>query len=506
VADNLDAKQRKLELLEKNIKLRRQLPHLYGWKNYPWMREFLECTNRTMFLTAANQIGKSSIQIRKIIDWATDPKKWEYLWPGRTPRQFWYLYPSRELATVEFDTKWIPDFLPREEMKDHPLYGWKEQRTAKKEIHSIRFNTGVIIYFKTYMQDVMNLQGSSVDWVAADEELPNELYDELNQRRNAVDGYFSMVFTATLAQEIWRKTMEPKGQEAPAFPDAWKKQVSLFDCRVYEDGTKSHWSDEKIQRSINSCKSESEVLKRIYGKFVVDGGRKYQSFEVTNNVCKSFKIPMDWTRYAGVDLGGGGDGHPSTISFIAVKPDYSMGVVYRHWRGEGELTTQTDVANRFIEMKVGQNISSAYYDYSAKDFKTITDRMGLSFQQAEKSHEIGGQVLNSLFRNKMLYVFDIPECEPIVTEFLSLLQKTEKRNAKDDSVDSVRYGVTKIPWDWSKAEVKIQFDPSEMKTATPHEEALIDRMKDREAMFRGIRDQERERIEDEIAMWGELYE
>lgn len=119
MTENLAIKQRKLELLEEQIKLKRCLPHLYGWKNYPWMRDFLECTNRTMFLTAANQIGKSSVQIRKIIDWATNKEIWPLLWRS-TPRVFWYLYPARDVATAEFDTKWVPDFMPKDEMKDHP--------------------------------------------------------------------------------------------------------------------------------------------------------------------------------------------------------------------------------------------------------------------------------------------------------------------------------------------------------------------------------------------------
>ena len=225
VHPSIEIKKKKLEVMQAKVELARGLPHLYGWKNYPWCREFLETTNRNVFLTAANQIGKSSTQIRKVIDWATNKNLWPSLW-RREPRQFWYLYPTREVASIEFETKWKPDFLPKDKFKNHPIYGWREEKKSRGEIFAIHFNSGVSVYFKTYAQDSQHLQSATVDYIATDEELPDFLYDELNFRRNATDGYFSMVFTATIGQELWRRTMEPKAGEEETFPTAWKKQVS----------------------------------------------------------------------------------------------------------------------------------------------------------------------------------------------------------------------------------------------------------------------------------------
>jgi len=524
VTTELDTQQKKLELLTQQRQMRLDLPHLYGWKNYPWMRAFLECTNRTMFLTAANQIGKSSVQIRKVIDWATNVKEWPRLWPGKSPRVFWYLYPSKDVATAEWDTKWVPDFMPRGAMKNHKVYGWTEHRNTKRQIEYVRFNSGVTLYFKAYSQGEDVLQSSSVHYMACDEELPFELWGELNFRRNAVDGYFSMVFTATLGQEEWRKTMEPNPSETPNFPNAWKKQVSLFDCRFFEDGTRSHWTDEKIEHTIQMCGTEAEVQKRVYGKFVADSGRKYASFERLKNVVHAFGIPNGWIHIAAVDIGSGSrsektsdkkKSHPSAISFIAVKPDYSYGVVYKHWRSDrdghgGEIQddkiTSTDVANQYIRMAGHRPITRKFYDYHAVDFKTITDRMQLGFEPAEKGQDIGEKILNSLFKNKMLQVFDTPECEPVVNEFLSLQKTTDKRNAKDDSADSVRYGVTKIPWDFSQVQTEVPaqvFRPDE--DLTPWEKSLVDRNEHREKMFRNNSlDEFNNGIQDALDSWSEF--
>lgn len=482
-----DPRIQKLELLQARKKMQVNLPHLYGWKNYPWMREFLECTNRTVLLTAANQIGKSSVQIRKVIDWATNKTLWPILWPGRTPRVFWYMYPSSRVATAEFNTKWVPDFMPRNEHKNHPMYGWKAQYNSKREIESVIFNSGVTLFFKTYAQNVQDLQTASVHYVATDEELPEDLWGEINFRRNAVDGYFSMVFTATLAQEFWRKTMEPTESEGLGqFPNAWKKQVSIFDCKKYEDGTPSHWTEDKIQRTIDLCATDAEIQKRIYGRFIADSGRKYANFERTRNVVKPFRIPNDWFHFAGVDIGSGGDtNHPGAISFIAVKPDYSYGVVYKHWRGDGEVTTAGDIANIYREMRGNTAITSAWYDFASRDFKTITDRMeGLFFQPAEKSHLIGEKILNTLFKHRMLDIFEEESCEKICAEFMAVKKITLKKNAKDDSIDSVRYGVVKIPWDFSKIEINIpKPEETPIQILTEAERSIVDRNKDRDRML-----------------------
>lgn len=225
--EDVATKLQRLELLEQKIKLREGLPHLYGLKHYKWSREFFNSINKNCFLTAANQIGKSSVQIRKCIDWATDKKKWATLWPHRNPSQFWYFYPTKDVCGIEFYEKWEREFLPKHEFRTSPEYGWKlEVKDAVPA--AIHFNSGVSIYFKSYAQKLKDLQSGTVDAIFLDEELPEEYWDELNFRRTATDGYVSMVFTATLGQEMWRRTMEERGREQELFPDAHKQTVSVM--------------------------------------------------------------------------------------------------------------------------------------------------------------------------------------------------------------------------------------------------------------------------------------
>jgi hypothetical protein len=448
--DLILAKQEELELTERQLQLREGLPHLHGWKYYPWARKFFESTNKENFLCAANQISKSSIQIRKSIHWATEDELWPSLWVHK-PLQFWYLYPTFTVATIEFRKKWVPEFMPRNEFKDHPKYGWKPEY-KNGFIVAVHFNSNVSIYFKTYAMDVQDLQTGSCDSIFLDEECPDELLAELQMRLVARRGYFHAVFTPTLGQEVWRCAFEEKGKKSETFVGALKQQVSMFDCLYYDDGTRSPWTIDAINRAIRACRSEAQIQRRIYGKFISDEGLKYPSFERNRNIVpeQEYPVPKHWEIYVGADVGSGGaDNHPSAIIFVAISPDRQRGIVFKGWRGDGIITTAADVVTKVVEMSEGLKVQRIFYDYSSRDFYTIAEGMGLPVEAADKLHAVGEQVINVLFRNALLSVYDSADLEPLAVELTTLKAETPKRFAKDDYCDALRYAVSKIPWDWS---------------------------------------------------------
>jgi hypothetical protein len=168
---------------------------------------------------------------------------------------------------------------------------------------------------------------------------------------------------------------------------------------------------------------------------------------------KKHHVPPDWLIYVGCDIGSGGNdgGHPSAISYVAVNPNMREGRVFRFWRGDGIVTTAGDVVNKNIEIKKEMNIKPMrqFYDWASKDFFNIASRTGESFEKAEKDHEIGFGVLNTLFKNDMLYIYEDEESLKLASELVTLKHNTPKNKAVDDGIDSLRYAVSKIPWDWS---------------------------------------------------------
>lgn len=491
-----------LKLLEQKVKYQELLPHIHGWKLYQWAKDYWDTTAKVQLICAANQISKSSTQIRKHIHLATAPEEWPKLWKTQ-PRMFWYCYPTRDVAHIEWKKKIEPEFMPRGEFKhDHPVYGWKAEYYHNR-IFAIHWNSGVSTYFKTYSQDVQDLQTGTVWKLDLDEECPEELMSELNMRLAATDGYLSAVFTPTLGQEFWRQAIEETG-ESRRFPDSFRRQVSMYDCLLYADGSRSPWTLEQIRRAENSCKNQNEVDRRVNGKFVVAEGLKYGAFHRTKNKKPGHPVPAAWSIWVGADIGSGGsDNHPSAVAVVAVSPDWKQGRVIKGWRGDNEVTTAGDVVLKVVELLGGEQGSARiHYDWGCRDFYTIASEMKLSVEPAEKSHAIGESVLNVLFKNQMLWVYDDPELEKLCVELSMLKNSTPKNKAKDDFIDALRYAVSSVPWDWSvvRSDLKVPNAPKKTLAETEKEREL----KERRGQFKAEKDRDLVSLEDELEGWNEL--
>lgn len=495
----------------RQLALKEGIPFLYGWPWYKWAREFYESHDKICLLTAANQISKSSTQIRKCLNWATDQELWKELWI-RKPTQFWYLYPTGGQVAAEWATKW-PQFLPSGRYKTDETYGWELIGSEKKPT-GIKFNSGVYIFFKTYGQNVAALQTGSCDAIFCDEELPEDLYSELKFRTAATDGYFNMVFTATMGQEFWRLTMEPGEEEDEKFPDAHKQTVSLYDAMFYEDGTPSPWTKARIKRMEDQCPTDNEILKRIHGKFLVStDDKKYPSFDIKRHIKKAHPIPKHWQTYSAVDLGSGGSNRDSSgrkkvphfpsICFVAVSPDYRSGRVFKGWLGDdGKKYTAGDVFLKWRELADGLVIVRNFYDWGSSDFGEIARRNGVPFEKAEKGHDIGEQYINTLFKNDMMFIYDEPELAKLPRELARLKKATLKKNAVDNFADSFRYAVTKVPWDWI-AITGAGIEPEETleKPMNDMQRQIAERRKE----FDGNQEREQQRIEEEFRECNESY-
>lgn len=452
----IQLKLKKIEELER----RKSLPHLYGYPWYQWAWDFMQSTSKITLLTAANQVSKSSTQIRKVVSWSTEKEKWATLWPTedwslKEGPVFWYLYPDANLATTEFEDKWIPEFLPKGKMKDDPVYGWKPIYDQRKKISGVLFNSGARLYFKTYMQDVHSLQASTVHAIFCDEELPYQLYSELYFRLNSTNGFFHMVFTATRSQEFWREAMEEIGTPFERFKGAWKLSVSLYMCQKYMDGTPTKWTDERIKETIEACADDNEVQRRVMGRFVRSDGKRYVFTKKKNFVAPqpedwTIVPPKDWVVFSGVDLGSGlPGGAPSAIYFVAVRPDFKYARVFRGWRGDGQVTTAGDVFNKYLELRGNMKVLVASYDWGSSDFGTIASNNDEPFSKAVKDRTKGDQLLNTLFRFGMLVVDDIGdyELEKLANEWSNLGVET---TSGDDAADCTRYAIMPIPFDLSE--------------------------------------------------------
>ncbi len=443
------------EFLLRTEKLVNNLPHIYGFPWYRWAKDYFDSTNKNSFICAANQISKSSTQIRKMIDWATDIKKWKTLWPGlmpgQKPNQFWAFYPTAEVWQAEFDSKWEPDFLPRNELKTDPIFGWKAVND-KGYIKKIEFNSGVTIYCKSYAQKAKDLQSGSVHAMFLDEEAPVDFMPELQARLRATDGYMNGVMTPTLGQEYWRRVFEPKNKEEEIYPSAFKRTVSLYDSQEYINKKPSRWTNKRIEEIIAECPTDADVQRRVFGRFIKSENLRFESFDLDRNMMAPQPVPKSWGIFGAVDPGSGGkSGHPAAMIMLAIRPDYKEGWAFKALRMDGIQTANPDILKAFRQFKKGHMLMSQVYDYKDKDFFLVAQSEGESFSMANKTRDEGYGLVNSLFKTGMLKIFrGDPELDKLVGELMTLSVTEDKRKSKDDLADALRYAAMSIPWDFQQ--------------------------------------------------------
>ena len=441
---------------------------------YKWQQEFYCFADRLAFLTAANQIGKSSILIIKMLNLAMRPELWPHYFGIKTkPSLFLYLYPDGRTGATEFYEKWEKVYLPKGEMKDHPKWGWKVEFDRQKQVEAIRFNSGVTILWRYYTQKPSTMQAMSIDFAGLDEECPLGHWDELMVRTSARaglgSGLVATVFTATLGQSYLFDTMERQGEDDEKFPNAFKRQISLYDCLYYVDGTPSEiFTKEHIEKDIIPMYSTpNEIKRRVWGRFVKDSGLLYGQFNSATNLQEhSREIIEGWQVYAGIDYGSGGaSGHPSSIAFVAVDDVFFTARVMFVWKSEKEgngyiRTTQSDLLNKYLELKKTLNIQPhTYFDWHATDLGILALREGISMLPANKNYDHGVGLLNSLFKSQQLKIFTGPgsgDTSNLIQELETVNSETLKKNRKDDCADALRYALSSCPMRITKLVVAIK--------------------------------------------------
>jgi len=497
--------QRKSTLAERAKQIKFELPHLHGHKFYNWQRDFYESPNRINIVCAANQIGKSSTGIRRLINNATNPKQREKLFPNthQTYKQQWYFYPDSKTLEREWNSKWV-EWMPRGEMKDDPTYGWIITKDKDRGVpYCINWNSGVTTYFMYYSKQVSSIQASSPHEIFCDEEMPVAFYDEIMMRMISTDGIFNMFYTPTLNQMFWKRVMQKK-----QLKHAFTKEVSMFDCVMYEDGSPSTvFTREKIKLIEANCQNDAERQRRVYGKHVSEGGRVYYGYDEERNNSKPMPI-AGYNYYAALDYGSGGEGgHPAAIVFIAVAQDYRSGFVFRCWRGDKIQTTAGDVVNKYIDLKKDLNITNVVYDHSAKDMEVIGTRAGVSMNKANKVKDVGEEILNTLLLSGALKVIDYEDNSSANTEQMKLMDEFNMlmigQEEGDDLTDATRYCVCAIPWDFDFIKEKLPSHSVKVelpKATRPMTEKEFNEQQIK--MRRGEYKDEREENDD----WGELLD
>lgn len=455
----------------KDEKLKKDLlPHLYGFPFYKWAYDFFWDFSPNAFLCAANQISKSTTLQRKTINLATDPKLWPKIW-GTPPREYWYMYPNFDFATNEFKLKWIPDILPRGEYIDHPTFGWKAFYERGK-IHRVEFNSGIILFFKSYEQKVSAVQGSTVHFIACDEELPRQFWNEVNARRFACDGLFNMVFTATLGQKFWYETIECRGKENERFKSAFKLQVSMYDCLKYHKSRKkTPWTIEKIKQVEDSCESRNEVLRRVHGRFILNEKQVFSAFEKSKIIHSEQEIK---------NLAASHDKHvavfirddTAAFCYFSVSEDRKFAVIHDFDFDRGSTTEIYTAYKNFVK-KGKKKPFLKFVNKGQGAFSAVAEGGGDFFWETKPAKRDNFSTINALMATQRFFVRDGPGIEEFTVqcETFKHSDHEDREFAEYEIIGAVVTGLSHF---------KLSFEPMIVK---PQEENF---MSERERMRRGL--------------------
>jgi len=140
------------------------------------------------------------------------------------------------------------------------------------------------------------------------------------------------------------------------------------------------------------------------------------------------------------------------------------------------------------------------YDWAAADFKTYASRLGETFTKAEKSQDLGEDIINILFKNKILDIYDIDPLQGLAAELSSLTKEELKRFSNDDYVDALRYAVTRIPWDYTVISDELVLEQKKVEAQKTHLQLR------RDFVFgEDYAREESERVEDQIEEYNDMF-
>lgn len=491
-----------LELVKKELALlrfeqrdRELNPHKY-YDLYSWQDEFINCSKPRQYLTAANQVGKSVALMLKAHKLCTDVDFRFKQWGKNQPKMGWYVLPSQGHINDFFYTKWLPEILSKGEAKEKGPYAWtliKEGNNVK----GIRFlATNCILSFVTTGSRATNLQGRSLGFVIFDEEPPVSMLAEIEMRTASFNdeitgkstAILAFAFTPTSGQDYFKKifcfndrsflrfipddlkaiyffdkelneyrTCSVKQEEDELYPisdQVYKRRVSTFEAITFKSGRAGKYTEARIRELIKMQPSKRDALIRVFAAFEKDdnGGLLYPNF----NRDKHIKIVTNPNIYqsaqgiftAGIDYGSGTN-HTSAIAITHINPTCNRATVIKLWRGTmGIRTTADDVVKKYIEMSAGLNIDFPFYDWAAADLDTVYWRMtGKNLIQAQKSHEIGQNLIDTLYKNDLLEIIarkGDPYIEWLANEYENLTADQKKNHRTDDLSDAIRYSLAGV--------------------------------------------------------------
>lgn len=285
-----------------------------------------------------------------------------------------------------------------------------------------------IIEFKSSEQGRAALQGANIGGFLIDEQIPWEVFIEVLARCRKWRLPGSRMMTLT--------PLEPFVE----LQDIYENQEKYPDFKFYRMNTRYNTAiDSNFVNLISRTVQQEMIETRLVGAFAVYEGLIYKEF-TKESICEPFPLPKNWIVYRGIDLGWS---HATACVWVA-KSFEDTYYVFREYN-----KTQTHI---------GEHLKAFAEDYDDRLVKgpTFIDSAnaqvvkemqlnGLECRGANKEVMTGIGVVQSLLRNKKLYIFST--CTDLISQMRQYVWDSKKCDSPKketpqylcDCCDALRY-------------------------------------------------------------------
>jgi len=310
---------------------------------------FHKSTARYRLLFGGNQSGKSHGAAYEIACWATGKHPYRKIPDGDI--EIWVI--SAEYITLQKGIyRHLSNLIPTWDIKKKGPNVPNNSLPSYLQIKRKDGSTALITFMSSKGDSHNKFQAAQVDLISIDEEVPQNIWEELQARTLAAKSG-SFIISATLVESFdWVLKLESRGED--------KKDSEVFLTRLNTE--LNPYVNQETLRELKATWSLETQEYRLYGKSRRSTGLIYNTFS-EEHVIPRFPIPHDWPKWCGIDPGI----RTTAVLWIAVDPNnnaYAYREMYAHNEALFEIARAIKIAEGW---HLNKHLSKVFGHYVWED-------------------------------------------------------------------------------------------------------------------------------------------
>lgn len=431
-------------------------PNIYAYKPYPKQ----EAAHRDDFfqkmVLGGNRAGKTAWNAAEMVMWLTGQHKYRETPPPPVMGRCIVVDVVKGIDKIMLPA--VKQMVPRDF-----LIGGSWEKSWDPRTKTLTLTNGSQLDFLTYEMDLDKHGGVSRHFVSFDEEPPQHIFNEAQQRLIEYDGSWWASMTP-LQGFTWMYEMLYQ----PALDDPkWKEKQSLGVYEFAQTDNPHLKAQDRTRFYVGASDEERES--REYGKFVSASGLIFPDFTTNTHVVEAFIPPKDWEWYMSMDEGWN---NPTAVLWHAVSPTGIIVTFSEHYARQMTLQehaalihTREAAFGRVPDLRTGDPAMKQTSTQTGVSKLQMLSEYGIDLSVDRVPHDVETGIIKMQQYLKVSKITNQPHwfvtnnCENFIREMKGLryasytsrkaqfdLNKQEKVHKKNDhTFDAARYFATFLP-------------------------------------------------------------